>query len=314
MKSLKELRAALFAMYNHAKDHKSCPIAFDAFKVTFADELFAEARAALKASEANAAGGTLVLSSVQALTLKSRGKLMERINLNFRESADQLLKSMAGFEAIGAELTVVQPPPASPETENALRIALTRTDGIEESIVYAEVAVIAEGDTLFVLEPFTSEDKTGKVWSEMTAEERATFSAAGSIRQASSMPKYLMKRRARVEKVDLRHDNRTAWLEVHYVEIEAFDRSKEEEQALIAEFHPTSDAIGEASKNEEVALEAKGNDQGSEPEDELLREAQAINAGDLDHEDMHEGLGELGEDDLNTLSDEPANTDGEDLE
>lgn len=308
MKNLKEMRVALYGLYETAKEilatgQKLEPIPFEKFKAMFADELFAEARAALKANEANAAGGTLVLSAVQALTLKSRGHLMERINLSFRESADQVLKSMAGFEAIDAKMDVVQPE----KGENMLRIGLVRTDGIEESIVFAETGVIAEGDVLFVLEPFMSEDKTGKTWSDMTQEERASFSAAGAIRQASAMPKYLMRRRAEVKAVNLRHDNRTAWLEVIYKEIEPFERTKEEEQALIDEFHPTKAAIGEAEadKGEQEPLEAKGEDKGGDPLDALLLDAQAVNAGELDHEDMHEGLGELGESDT-----EPSN-DGE---
>ena len=261
MRGLKEMRVVLFGLYETAKEHVANnlpgePIPIEKFRTAFADELFTEARARLRDRENDAAQGTLLLSGVQALALNTRGKLLDRLNLRFRESAEQALESMAGFEVIGAALLLNGKECATfPKREelkegDKLQIALVRTNGIDESVVFADAPDIALNETLFVLEPFVSnEDRTGKTWTEMTADERAE--AAGRIRNASNMPKFLMKRRAFVEELHVRHDNRTAWIEGRYVKVEPFERSKEEELALLEEFHPSKDLQSEIAGESE---------------------------------------------------------------
>ena len=113
----------------------------------------------------------------------------------------------------------------------------------------------------------------------MTPEERVEVSASGRLRNASNMPKRLMKRRVEVAGWHVRFDNRTGWIEVHYKEIEPFERSKQDEMALIEEFKPSTEAVGESES------ESKGP---SEAEIEAL--TSNVNAANIEDDDLVSAL------------------------
>jgi hypothetical protein len=91
VKGLKEIREALFGLYETGKEIAANPdtkleaIPLEKFKGIFADELYAVAMQRMKANESRAAEGVVFLSCVQALALDKRGVLMERRNLRFQE-------------------------------------------------------------------------------------------------------------------------------------------------------------------------------------------------------------------------------------
>lgn len=255
MKSMKDLRVALFALYQASKELKE-PISLQKFKELFADELYAEAMAALKARENEAAQGVVQLTSIQALVLKSRGKLTDRINLRFKEATEQLLETMSGFEVIGAEMMKIHGKDC---------FILIRSNGIEESYVFAEMPEMEVNQILFVQEPYAMIGEEPKTWTEMTPEERIAASKGSGILTASRMTKSMLKRRIKVESMQMRTDNRTGWVDVTYLEIEPFQKSEEDRQALVDEFLPSeigaddgeADTGSESSAALEAALEAQ---------------------------------------------------------
>lgn len=287
MKSLKEMRAALFTLYNVMKESKGCdPVQI--LRDHFADELYTEAVAELKGRIDTAASGTALLTGTQALALKARGRLMERLNLKFRESPEQLLESMAGFEVFDFGIDKV---------DGKDVLALHRTNGITESTVYADIPDLEEGQILFVLEPFGTIGDEEKTWTEMTAEEREK--AAGNIRNASSLPKRMMKRRAKVKSIDQRFDNRTGWLEIHYEEIEPYSRSTQELDALTEEFHPSKEV------KEETAESAKRNEADIPTEEQIEQMSGGVDASGIEDDDLHSELQEqsaTSADDLDALA------------
>lgn len=287
MKSLKEMRATLFALYNVMKESKGCdPVQI--LRDHFADELYTEAVAELKGRIDTAASGTAILTGTQALALKARGRLMERLNLKFRESPEQLLESMAGFEVFDFGIDKV---------DGKDVLALHRTNGITESTVYADIPDLEEGQILFVLEPFGTIGDEEKTWTEMTAEEREK--AAGSIRNASSLPKRMMKRRTKVKSIDQRFDNRTGWLEIHYEEIEPYSRSTQELDALTEEFHPSKEV------KEETAESAKRNEADIPTEEQIEQMSGGVDASGIEDDDLHSELQEqsaTSTDDLDALA------------
>lgn len=283
MKGLKEIREALFGLYETGKEIAANPdtkleaIPLEKFKGMFADELYAVAMQRMKANESRAAEGVVFLSCVQALALDKRGVLMERRNLRFQETADEIIKSMAGYEVIGAQLLLNGAKVEhieKVEDGDVVMLALMRTNGIEESVVMAEIENdFINNKVLFVLEPFAD-----RPWTEMTDEERRSLEP-GKLRPASNMPKRMMKRRVEVAGWHVRFDNRTGWLEVHYKQIEPFERTKEEEQALIDEFKPSTEAVDES------APEAKG-----PTAEEIEKLTSNVNAANIEDDALLEAL------------------------
>lgn len=275
MKALKEIREDLFDLYQESKAEGS--VALEKLKAVFADELYAVGVQRMKANESRAAEGVAFLSCVQALALDKRGVLMERKNLRFQETADEIVKSMAGYEVIGAQLLLngaLVDHVEKVEEGDVVMLALMRTNGIEESVVMAEIENdFINNKVLFVLEPFAD-----KPWTEMTDEERRSLEP-GKLRPASNMPKRMMKRRVEVAGWHVRFDNRTGWIEVHYKQIEPFERTKEEEQALIDEFKPSTEAVDES------APEAKG-----PTAEEIEKLTSNVNAANIEDDALLEAL------------------------
>lgn len=261
-------------MYNEAKTHDDHLLA-RYLRELFADELYTEAVNELKSKADEAASGTALLSGVQALALKLRGKLMERLNLKFRESPDQLLESMAGFEVFDFK---------EAEVDGKKVLALSRTNGTDESTVYADMPDLKKDQILFVLEPFGAIGEEEKTWTEMTAKEREQ--AAGNIRNPSNMPKRMMKRRVKIAGIELRFDNRTGWIEIQYEEIEAYSRSTQELDALTEEFHPSKEVSDQTS-------ESAKQDGASAPTDEQIDElTSGVSSSDIEDTDLHDELQE----------------------
>lgn len=275
MKALKEIREDLFDLYQESKAEGS--VALEKLKAVFADELYAVGVQRMKANESRAAEGVAFLSCVQALALDKRGVLMERKNLRFQETADEIVKSMAGYEVIGAKLLLngaLVDHVEKVKEGDVVMLALMRTNGIEESVVMAEIENdFINNKVLFVLEPFAD-----KPWTEMTDEERRSLEP-GKLRPASNMPKRMMKRRVEVAGWRVRFDNRTGWIEVHYKQIEPFERTKEEEQALIDEFKPSTEAVDES------APEAKG-----PTAEEIEKLTSNVNAANIEDDALLEAL------------------------
>lgn len=248
MKSMKELREKLLAVYLVSKkawmEGDPAEISLKLFKEAFGDELYAAAIADLKRRENESAQGAVQLTSTQAVVLKAKGRLMDRINVRFRESNENLLETMAGYEVLSCEVV---------EVKGKKVLELTRSNGVDESKVYADMPELEQDQVLFVQEPFAMVGDAPKTWTEMSQDERAEASKSGNLMTASRMTKAMLKRRVKVEAVNVRHDNRTGWIEAIYVEVAPFERSEEERIRLMEEFQPTS--IEDAQAAEESALD-----------------------------------------------------------
>lgn len=257
MRTAKEIATKLLELYNSAKltAEKDAPpaIPLESIRFFFGDELYAAAKSALNELANQAAGGCITLTSPQSLVLFNRKQLLVRQNLGFRESNDQMVRSMAGSEVIDAKFSrtpsALQPGDVLPDTAKLWdRVTLTKSDGVDEFEIFAPIPEPewVVGSILWIQEPFMSEGRNGIPWSKMTKEERELFSKEGKIRQPSTMPKFMLSRRAKIDAIALRTDNRTAWIEYSIVEIEPFSRTEEEERAILEEFRPSALEIEES--------------------------------------------------------------------
>jgi hypothetical protein len=257
-----EICLELWKVQKHYKEAGFVPVKW--LVETFKEEMRVGLRLETKYAAAVAATSTLLISAMQSLVLKAKGVLLDKQNLQFKESDDQLLKSMAG--SIVLEAT---------KTEDG-RIRILKTDGESEFELFAENPRDDQkvGDLIWVLEPFVvGQDGVGKAWCEMSADERSK--AGESIRSASQMPKSMQKRRVSIKEIRINHDDRTAWLEFCYQEAEPFGKEKFEEdhreeimKRMEAELE--MDDAEEKKVDEGVSLEEVG-----EPE-ELHEEAPEV--------------------------------------
>lgn len=213
-------------------------------KEVFAHEIFYGAKLEFNEATANAASNTVSLSGLQSMVLASRGKLMDKYNLKY-ETTEDAVRNMGPsiIDSIKVNWT-------------ARTVCVTKTDGTNDFDQIAKLPFdVSVGDIAWVLEQFVAAgEKNGKVWSEMTKEDRAATPST-SLRAASSMPKYLQKRRLKVDSIIFNHDGREAWAEVTYIEIEPFAKNDAEEQELMAELG-ISAAEAEQDQTEGAAPEA----------------------------------------------------------
>ena len=213
-------------------------------KSVFAHEIFYGAKLEFNEATANAASNTVSLSGVQSLVLASRGKLMDKYNLKY-ETAEDAVRNMGPSMIDSIKV----------DWEKRM-VCVTKTDGTNDYDQLAKLPFdVSVDDVAWVLEQFVATgEKNGKVWSEMSKEERAATPST-SLRAASSMPKYLQKRRLKVDGIKFNHDGREAWAEVTYVEIEPFAKNDAEEQELLAELGLSAAEAAEQEGESQAATE-----------------------------------------------------------
>lgn len=255
----------------------------ETLKEKFAHELYHGARLEMAEATENAASRVVSLNPVQCTVLATKGKLVDRFLLKYNASDTVMSMAASVIDRIGIDWA-------------AGMIRVVRTDGIDEFPMEAKFpSDLRKGDIAWVLEPFVATgEKGGKIWSEMSKEERVA--AAATVRNPSSMPKYLQKRRIEVEAIEFNHDTRDAWVEIAYKEIEPFAKDDAEEQELLAELGLTAleAATSENSANEGAEAQASQGELAERPEGEEIKRDPD------DHEAPHDASG-ITEEDLEAL-------------
>jgi hypothetical protein len=233
------------------------------FIEAFRHEIYLGARVEQKDAFNSAAANTFSLSAMQSMVLKKMGSIIVKQRLQFKETADQALKSMAGYVIVKTEW-------AGPETDPHAKVKIQKTDG--EGLFNLEAenpwAFLKIDEPIWVTEPFISTgDNEGKAWYEMTSEEHAEANKKNEFRAASTFPKYLQKRRMHLAEIAINCDDRDAWLEMTFKNSPDFDRQTFEEDALKVELGIEGQTEGDDETGEETkaTIDDTGN-QGVDPD------------------------------------------------
>lgn len=244
-KTKNEICLKLWQFY---KGTKAEGLDVDPLKTSFALELLLGYRTECKIAIEGAADDRFTLNSIESMILASKKFLITKQRLNFRDerTPDQLLRSMVGSMILETGIS-----------EDNKSIWAKKTDGETEFVITAEnpIAQFRKDMVVWIAEPFILPDEgDGKPWSEMTKTEREDATRAALVRGASSMPKYMQKRRAKIESVTVNGDDVNAWLQIKLVEAPAFDREAFEEEQVLLELGISA---AEADEEETIIAEAK---------------------------------------------------------
>ena len=244
-KTKNEICLSLWQFY---KGNKEDGLDVEPLKGAFAMELLLGYRTECKIAIEGAADDRFTLNSIESMILASKKFLITKQRLTFRDerTPDQMLRSMVGSMILETGIS-----------EDNKTVWAKKTDGEVEFTITAEnpIAQFRKDMVVWIAEPFTlTEDGEGKPWSEMTKTQREEASAASLIRGASSMPKYMQKRRAKIESITVNGDDVNAWLQIKLVEAPAFDREAFEEEQILLELGVSA---SDADEEEAIIAEAK---------------------------------------------------------
>lgn len=268
-KSKNEICTSLWERYKQAKAETSevAKSIMNFLKVYFAMEVFHGAILEAKDAVSNAASSTYQVNQIQSLVLQKHGWMVEKRRLQFKTSADEIVRSMANSVILSMGFA-----------EDG-RVEILKTDGIEEFKIYAENPNkdLIKDQIVWITEPFVRADEISeaKTWTEMSKEDRENANKNGLIQSAASMPKYMQKRRALVASIDVKGDDRDAWIEYRLEAIEDFERKTFENDALAEEL-----GIEKAQQKEEEAE--------TETVADTTSQEQAIDATNLSEEVLAE--------------------------
>lgn len=245
----------------------------------FKFEIYLGAKVEQKDAFNNAAVNTFSLSSMQSMVLKKMGSVLVKQRLQFKETAEQALKGMAGYVVVKTEWAGIKNE-AGAGAEAKVRI--TKIDGIGEFALEAENpwAHLVVGEPIWVTEPFIATgDNQGKAWHELTPDEQALANKSNEVRAASTFPKYLQKRRMVLDKIEINSDDRDAWLEMTFKNAADFDRQTFEDAALKEELGIEGVTEGDEDVQDESA-KPPVDDTGNQAVNPDTLGAEAIDAAD----------------------------------
>ena len=271
----KEAKAAIEKNKEVFIEHaKAIAFELSLFIEHFRHEIYLGAKVEQKDAFNNAAVNTFSLSAMQSMVLKKMGSIVVKQRLQFKETADQALKSMAGYVIVKTEWL-------SEFVNGHDKVRIQKTDGEGLFTLTADNpwAFLKIDEPIWVTEPFISTgDNEGKAWYEMTGDEHAEANKKNEVRAASTFPKYLQKRRMNLASIAINCDDRDAWLEMTFENSPDFDRQTFEEDALKTELGIEGQTEGDDEAPEETAatIDDTGN-QGINPD--------GLTTEDLEHAD-----------------------------
>lgn len=196
------------------------------FREAFKHEIYLGAKVEQKEAFNDAAMNVFTLNMLQSQILHKKGRVVVKQRLRFNEGLEQIQRPAGSVMVLDARWMQDH------------SISVMKSDGETDFIVTADNPFpdIQDATILWIAEPWVpTGESQGKAWYEMTPEERAKANTAGVLRAASTFPKYLQRRRAEVENIEVCNDDREVWLEYILVVAPGFDRQTFEEDALKVE-------------------------------------------------------------------------------
>ena len=193
--------------------------------------IYLGARLEKKALRESAAENVFPLSIMQALFLKKHGSIKVTQRLVFNETSEESVRSMSGAMVTGWRFAETVEEDSG---EVGRKVILVKNDGDSEFLISAKDPSphVVDNAIFWIAEPHVAKDNTpnGAVASNLSPAERERYTSLNQLLPASRFPRYLQRRRLRVDKVTIGTDWRNAWLEYHMSEIEPYDEGQAGEE------------------------------------------------------------------------------------
>lgn len=240
-------------------------------KKTFRHELFLGYRTEGKNAIEGAAEQRITIQTMESLVLAKNKAITMKYRLNFRDERNpqQMLRTMVGSMILETGIS-----------EDQKTIWAKKTDGENEFTIVADnpVADYKVDMVIWIAEPFvmSPDEKAGKLWSEMTKEEREEATNKAAVKSGSAMPKYMQKRRAKIKSITVNGDDVNAWLQLQIEEVEPFERQAFEDEEVLKELGISRD-------------EAETEDEESKKDGQIIEKAVQDNERGIDVSKIEEG-------------------------